>query len=164
MTKSALFDKFCQEFATVFGIGKLGPAPGTLATAVTLPFAFVLDLGGIYFYMIATVAIVLLGIVAAERTEHLLGIHDSKTIVIDEVAGFLIAKTWLPATWPAYMGAFLLFRLLDIKKPLFIGTLDKKVPGGLGVMADDIAAGLVANLILQIIYTQTTWLGVQISG
>ncbi len=65
-------------------------------------------------------------------------------------------------TWQAYVAGFCLFRVLDIFKPFPIGYLDRKISGGMGVMADDIAAGVIANLILQIVYTKTLWLGVQI--
>jgi phosphatidylglycerophosphatase A len=57
---------------------------------------------------------------------------------------------------------FLLFRVLDIFKPFPIGYLDKKIPGGLGVVIDDVAAGIIASLILQYIYQHTTWLGEQV--
>jgi phosphatidylglycerophosphatase A len=57
---------------------------------------------------------------------------------------------------------FALFRLLDITKPLFIGYLDKKVQGGLGVVVDDVAAGIIASLIMQFLYTETNWLGVRL--
>ncbi len=69
---------------------------------------------------------------------------------------------WLPMTWQAILIGFVLFRVLDIGKPLFIGYLDKKVQGGLGVMLDDVAAGVIASLIMQVLYTQTNWLGSQI--
>jgi phosphatidylglycerophosphatase A len=82
--------------------------------------------------------------------------------VIDEVIGFLITMTWLPMTWQAYLAGFLLFRVLDIFKPFPIGYLDEKVPGGLGVVADDVAAGMIANIILQVVLVKTAWLGMQI--
>jgi phosphatidylglycerophosphatase A len=65
-------------------------------------------------------------------------------------------------TWQAILIGFAVFRVLDITKPLFIGYLDKKVQGGLGVMMDDLAAGIIASLIMQTIYTQTNWLGSQV--
>ena len=84
---------------------------------------------------------------------------DPKEVVIDEVAGFLVAMTWLPLSWSSFLAAFLLFRLFDVWKPLFIGYLDKNVKGGLGIVADDLAAGIVTNIILQVVYQQTDWLG-----
>ena len=81
----------------------------------------------------------------------------------DEVVGFLITMVWLPLTWQSLLLGFVLFRFFDIVKPPPIRQLDQHVKGGFGVMIDDIAAGLISSVILQIIYTQTSWLGVQIS-
>ena len=78
--------------------------------------------------------------------------------------GFLITMTWLPITWQSLVLGFIIFRFLDIVKPPPIGLLDRRVKGGLGVMIDDIAAGIIGSLILQMVYTQTSWLGVQISN
>ena len=90
-----------------------------------------------------------------------LGILNSKEIVIDEMIGFMIAMTWMPQTWQAYLAGFCLFRFLDILKPPPIRYFDRRVPGGLGVVLDDVVAGLVANIFLQFIYSQTPWLGIQ---
>lgn len=147
--------------ATLFGVGKLSRAPGTLATLATLPLVFLLAQAGPILYMLVVVVLLPLGILAAELYEQKNGVHDHSEVVIDEVAGILITMTWLPMTWQAVVAGFLLFRLLDIWKPFPIGLLDKKIPGGVGVMADDVVAGILANLILQIIYTKTALLGVQ---
>ena len=88
--------------------------------------------------------------------------HDSKEIVIDEVAGFLITMTWLPMTWQSVVIGFILFRFFDIVKPPPIRQLDKKIQGGVGVMIDDIAAGIISNFILQILFTYTLILGSQV--
>ena len=90
------------------------------------------------------------------------GGHDRQEIVIDEVAGFLITMAMIPLTWQTWVAGFLLFRFFDAVKPWPISVLDKKVKGGLGVVVDDVAAGLAANLILQVLITKTDWLGVQI--
>ncbi len=112
--------------------------------------------------MTVTFIIVLLGIFVAQVFEKHADQHDSKEIVIDEVAGFLIAMTWLPPTWQSLVAGFLLFRFFDIVKPPPIRQIDQRMQGGIGVMADDVAAGLIVNLILQVVYTHTGWLGAQI--
>ena len=112
--------------------------------------------------MLAILILMPLAVWAAEVYEQDKGSHDSPEIVIDEVLGFMITMTWLPQTWKAYVAGFILFRVLDIFKPFPIGYLDKKVRGGLGVVADDVAAGIIASLILQTIYANTFWLGAQI--
>jgi phosphatidylglycerophosphatase A len=75
---------------------------------------------------------------------------DNQRVVIDEVAGMCIALLWIPVQLPYLLFAFLLFRFFDIVKPLLIKKVEK-LPGGLGVMLDDVLAGLNANLLLQLI-------------
>ncbi len=148
--------------ATYFNIGKFPKAPGTVATIATIPIWFLLWHAGPVIYMIVTLLLFPLGVMAAHAYETYSQTHDAKEIVIDEVVGFLITMTWLPLTWQSLVLGFIIFRFLDIVKPPPIRQLDRKVPGGLGVMIDDVAAGLIGSLIMQTIYTQTSWLGVQI--
>lgn len=146
----------------MFGIGRFPKGPGTVGTLVTIPIVILLSKLGPLYYMGAVILLLPVGIAACEAYEQVKGGHDHKEIVIDEVLGFLITMVWLPMTWQAILIGFALFRVLDITKPLFIGYLDKKIQGGLGVMIDDVAAGIIASLIMQVIYTQTNWLGSQI--
>lgn len=153
---------FLEKLAVFFGVGLSPKAPGTVATAATIPLVLILNWAGPIFYMLSILVLLPVGILAAEFYEQDKGGHDHKEIVIDEVVGFLITMVWLPMTWQAILIGFVLFRLLDITKPLFIGYLDKKIQGGLGVMVDDIAAGIVASLIMQFLYSHTNWLGSQV--
>lgn len=155
--------RFLVSLATLFNIGKSPWAPGTMGTLATLPLWWLLWHLGPIMYMIVVLLLVPIGILAAQAYESQSSVHDSKEIVIDEVVGFLITMTWLPLTWQSAVLGFILFRFLDIVKPPPIRQLDEKIQGGFGVMLDDIAAGLVASLIMQLIYTHTSWLGVQIS-
>lgn len=132
-----------------------------MGTIATIPLVLLLSHFGVFIYMIVTILLLPVGIVAAEFYEQDKGGHDHKEIVIDEVLGFLITMLWLPMTWQAILIGFVLFRVLDITKPLFIGYLDKKIQGGLGVMVDDVAAGIVASIIMQALYTYTNVLGSQ---
>ena len=153
---------FLIRLATLFGVGHFPKAPGTVATIVTIPLVILLWKMGPLVYMAAIFLLLPVGIVACEFYEQEKGGHDHKDMVIDEVLGFLITMVWLPMTWQAILIGFVLFRLLDITKPLFIGYLDKRIQGGLGVMVDDVAAGIIASLIMQTLYTQTNWLGSQV--
>ncbi len=153
---------FLISLATFFGIGRLPKTPGTWGTLACLPLALLLNYWGPFFAMIFTVLMLPVAILSAELYEKKNGGHDSKEIVIDEVLGFLITMTWLPISWQSYAIGFFLFRFLDILKPFPIGYIDKKVRGGLGVVADDVAAGIIANIVLQVIYTKTSWLGSQV--
>jgi phosphatidylglycerophosphatase A len=89
------------------------------------------------------------GIWAAGREEHRLGVKDPGPIVIDEVAGMLLACCGHPRTLPWVLGLFVAFRVFDVVKPLGIDRL-QSLPGGLGVVADDLLAGLYVNLLGQL--------------
>lgn len=148
--------------ASLFGVGRLKPGPGTWGTLVTLPFVVFLAQGGPLVYMVGALITVFYAIFAAQAYEKHKGQHDSSEVVIDEFCGYLIAMTWIPLTWQSFVLSFVLFRLLDIFKPFPIGWLDKKVQGGLGVVVDDVAAGLLVNIVLQFLLTHTNWLGVRL--
>lgn len=153
---------FWSMIATFFNIGKIKFAPGTWGTLAAVPLVYVVAQTNGLIYMIACLLLMPLAILAAEFHERKLGTHDSSEIVIDEVLGFFIAMTWVPITWQSMLIGFFLFRVLDIFKPFPIGYIDKKVHGGLGVIADDLVAGILVNIILQVILTKTNWLGTQI--
>ncbi len=156
--------KILLLIATFFNIGKFPKAPGTVATLATIPIWWALWHAGPLIYMIVTLLLFPIGVMAAQAYESQSSVHDSKEIVIDEVVGFLITMVWLPMTWQSVLFGFVIFRFLDIVKPPPIRQLDQKIPGGLGVMLDDVAAGVIGSVILQLIYTQTNWLGVQITN
>lgn len=151
--------KWIEFFATAGFVGLSPVAPGTLGTLVAIPLAFALAQGGSNFYLLATLVLIVFSIWISELHERMLGTHDSKQIVIDEVVGYLVTFAWLPMNWMSLAAAFVLFRIFDILKPWPISVLDARVKGGLGVVVDDLAAGLVANLILQFVLSKTTWLG-----
>jgi phosphatidylglycerophosphatase A len=153
---------FLKKIATFFGVGFFPKGPGTAGTVAAIPLVLLLSWAGPLIYMVVTILLLPVAILAAQVYEDDVGGHDHKEIVIDEVVGFLVAMTWLPMTWQAMLAGFLLFRVLDIFKPFPISYLDEKVPGGLGVVVDDLVAGIVVSLILQYVYQHTTWLGSQV--
>ncbi len=136
--------------ATWFGLGLLSPAPGTWGTLGALPFGLIiLALGGITALIPAIIIISIIGYKSATYFEKQTGIHDSKMVVIDEVAGMWITMLTMTAISPLQtLIAFTLFRLFDVIKPWPISYLDKNVGGALGVMADDILAGIAAAICL----------------
>jgi phosphatidylglycerophosphatase A len=151
------------DFLATAGLSRRVPkGPGTYGTLVAVPLAFLLLKAGPVPYMVAVFLFMVLAIFIAQAYENHHGVHDAKEIVIDEVAGFMIAMTWLPSTWQAFLAAFVVFRTLDISKPFPIGKIDRQVKGGLGVVADDVAAGLITNFFLQVVYTHTALLGAQL--
>jgi phosphatidylglycerophosphatase A len=154
--------KIALQIATFFGIGNLPKAPGTWATLAALPIAFAFFQLGPVPYMVLTFVLLLVGVLACDIAEKSRNTHDDGDLVIDEVVGLLITMTWLPITWQSFVFSFILFRILDIGKPFPINLLDKRIKGGLGVMLDDVAAGMIANVLLQLVYSKTNWLGSQV--
>jgi phosphatidylglycerophosphatase A len=129
--------------------GRSPIAPGTAGTLVAVMLFLVLRQLSLPFYALSVVIFCLVGTWAAGRAEELLGCKDCPSIVIDEIAGYLISLILLPGTWGFMTAAFLLFRVFDIAKPWPLHGL-QKVRGGLGVMLDDIGAGIYTNLLLQL--------------
>jgi phosphatidylglycerophosphatase A len=150
-----------EAFATFFYLGRVPVMPGTVGTLGAIPVVYLFGLAGHYGYMALTFLLVLWSIRMVDQYEQLTQDHDGKEIVIDEVIGFLITMFWLPHTWQGFLAGFLVFRFLDIVKPFPINVIDQKAQGGFGTIVDDVVAGVIANVILQLVYTQTDWLGVQ---
>lgn len=133
--------------ATWFGSGWLKPAPGTWGTLFALPFAWnITTYGGQHALWIATALIFVMGIWASNQYSTLTNTHDNGEIVVDEVAGMWFTLCLLPQTVQSYALAFVMFRLFDITKPFPIGTIDRRVGGGIGIMLDDMVAGAMAML------------------
>jgi phosphatidylglycerophosphatase A len=135
--------------ATAGGVGYAPVAPGTAGSLVALPLIPLLgllhDRHGALVWVAAVVAIVAIAIWAAGRAEPLFG-HDAGRIVVDEVAGMVVASCFVPATWTAALVVFVLFRIFDVWKPYPASVVDRSWPGGLGVVGDDLVAGCYAGL------------------
>ena len=153
-----------HALATGLYLGRIPWMPGTFGTLLGIPLAYACAQVGPFFYMFACVAFIAFASIVAEMYERAGSAHDPSEVVIDEVAGYLVAMTWLPLTWQGFLGAFVAFRFFDILKPGPIRRIDQRVKGGFGTVLDDVAAGLAANVVLQIVYTQTSWLGVKLGS
>ncbi len=143
-----------MALATVGGVGRVPVAPGTFGSLVALPLLpalATLRAGSRVLYLAVVVALVVLAIWSAGRAEEMLGGRDHSHIVIDEVAGMVMAGLFLPASWPAAGIAFLVFRLFDIVKPFPANLIDRRVHGGLGVVGDDLVAGAYAGLVTRLV-------------
>lgn len=132
--------------ASVFGAGYAPAASGTVGSFVTVVAVWLLPLTPLRI-AVALVVVVLIGIWAGSRVERLLGKKDPGVIVIDEVAGMLLSVILLPRTIPVLITAFLLFRLFDIWKP-FPARESQALTGGMGVMVDDLIAGVYALVLV----------------
>ncbi len=142
-----------KNIATLGPVGYMPIAPGTWGSAVGLIFAELFDLSLPVCFIIIAVGF-MLGVVAAGVAERVIGEQDSGHIVVDEFIGYLVSAYAVPRTHVYLIAAFLLFRFFDILKPFPIGRLEKSLSGGLGIMADDILAGIFANVLLQV----TIWI------
>ena len=136
--------------ATMGRIGKTRPAPGTLGSAAALLPAVGLVMAGGWVLELATVLACILGVKAANVYEAYSGKKDASEIVIDELAGQWIALLVVPFDWRWWVAAFILFRLFDVTKPGPV-KMAEGLPGGIGVMADDIVAGVLAAVCLIIL-------------
>lgn len=141
--------------ATVFGTGYLRPGPGTWGSAVTVV------LWGALAYSIPSnrrtpmvialaAAVIVTGIAAATQICRASGKKDPQFVVIDEVAGQLIALIAVPLAWQTFLTGFILFRVFDIIKPPPVRQLER-LPEGTGIVLDDVAAGIYALLVMQIL-------------
>ncbi len=141
---------YIKLLATFFYTGLAPKAPGTVGTLAAIPLVLVASLMGSVPYVIITVVLVLAAIFVAQLYERSVGSHDNSEIVIDEVVGFMMAMALVPITWVSLLVGFVLFRIIDIFKPFPISYLDRNIKGGLGVVIDDLAAGVVVNILLQV--------------
>jgi phosphatidylglycerophosphatase A len=122
--------------------------PGTAGTAAGLPAVLLMHAAGPGWGLLAILLFVVLAVWAAGKAERILARQDPKEVVSDEVAGFMVTMYLLPFTWQYLACGFILFRILDITKPFPISRLES-VSGGTGVVLDDLAAGVLANLALR---------------
>jgi phosphatidylglycerophosphatase A len=146
MSENAIrMDSPAKIVALFFGAGLSPVAPGTVGTLAAIPLYLLICQTGLLGYLLATLAVTVIGLWASDRATRELGVHDHAAIVIDEVAGYLVTMAFLPLSWPAVVIGFFAFRFFDIIKPWPIRWLDAKVSGGLGIMADDLLAGVAAG-------------------
>ena len=152
---SGSIDLLFRALASGFGVGYIPVASGTFGTLWGIPLFLLLHLWdgqklgslslGPIVYFGGTFAFILLSCWVSHRAESLFGEHDSGKVIIDEVAGLLVSLSFFPVQWTWMLAGFIAFRFFDILKPFPIGMIDKKVGGGIGVVLDDLIAGVYAN-------------------
>ncbi|HMU39720.1 MAG TPA: phosphatidylglycerophosphatase A [Pseudomonadota bacterium] len=145
----SLKEQVAIQLATYFRIGEVAPWPGHYATLATVPWAILLHRAGHFVFAGVTLLLFLVGVWSSEVYSDLSGKHDHRSIVIDEVVGYLVTVWFLPWHFLSFFVGYFLFRVLDGLKPWPLCLLDRHVKGGLGVMVDDVAAGLVGALLLR---------------
>ncbi len=134
--------------STWFGSGYAPVAPGTFGTLAAVPLAILMGMLGGGYGLVVLLMVTGAGIWASHRSRELLGREDPSQVVIDEVAGYLLTLFLLPINWITLTAGFFLFRVFDILKP-WPANRAEELNGGLGIVADDLIAGLYAHLILR---------------
>ena len=141
--------------ATFFGAGRLRPGPGTWASIATV-IVWALISSRIPFpdctwaTVVAAAMVTLIGIPAATRVARAAGVKDPQFVVIDEVAGQLVALIAVPLAWKTFLAGLILFRVFDILKPFPIRRLER-LPEGTGIVVDDLGAGLYALALMHLL-------------
>jgi len=138
--------------ATGFSIGEKMPAPGT-AASIAAAIVYYLFVPTAYpFYWTMLILLTFIGVITAGRTEEMMDEIDPPQVVIDEIVGFLVAMAFLPKSLGLVIVGLIIFRILDIVKVYPMNKL-QVVAGGLGIMLDDLYAGVITNIILRVIHT-----------
>ena len=137
--------------AVGFGSGLAPKAPGTAGTLVAIPlYLLMIDLV-LWQYLAIVMFVTVAGVWICGVAARKMGVHDHPSIVWDEIAGYLITMIAAPLGWFWIVLGFGLFRFFDIVKPWPIRIIDRKVKGGMGIMFDDVLAGIFALVVMQIL-------------
>ena len=132
--------------------GYLPKAPGTWWSLVGLLLFFLLHTLSLEIYLAVIAGIFVIGTFAAGEAEKIMDHQDPGLVVIDEIVGMLITMIAVPATPLAMVLGFILFRIFDILKPFPVNFFDQRFHGGLGIMLDDVMAGIYSLIILQVLF------------
>ncbi len=145
-------NQLIMAIATGLYVGKLPVAPGTWGSiAAILPWLLIKDLD-LTTYLTVVILLFIVGFFAAGSAEKILDTPDAGPIVIDEIVGMFITLTLAPDHPLAWFLGFLIFRLFDITKPFPASWFDRQINGGIGIMMDDVVAGIYALASLQLIW------------
>jgi phosphatidylglycerophosphatase A len=139
---------FKTMMATFFYIGFCPVAPGSMATLAGIALSYAV-MGNTAVYVAVTVLVTVIGFAVSGQVEKSVGKKDPGCIVIDEVAGVMIAFFMLPKTWAVMWTAFFLFRAFDMFK-IYPGNKLEGLRGSAGIMMDDLMAGIYTNIVMQI--------------
>jgi len=139
-------------FSSVFGTGYIKYAPGTFGSLVGILLWYFFIPQNYFIQAVAVALMFFASVLFSSLAEKIYNKKDDQRIVIDEVCGVWISVLFLPKTVLFLTLGFILFRIFDITKPLLIKKL-QKIKGGVGITIDDVAAGIITNVILQILLT-----------
>ena len=149
-------NSIAKIIATFFYVGLMPIGPGTFGTLAAIPLFYALSFTPIYLYLGITVVIILISVWASTIAEEIFQKRDPGQVVADEVCGLLVTMILVPPTITNIFFGFLLFRLFDIAKPYPVRKFEK-LPGGWGIVIDDVAAGVYACISLHILGNWVFW-------
>jgi phosphatidylglycerophosphatase A len=144
-------DAFAMAVASCLGVGRFPIAPGTAGSVAGIFAYLVLRVQPVWLYSLSVAALTALAVWAADRAERILRCQDPPLVVIDEVVGLLVTLAWLPHSLYVVALGFFLFRAFDILKVPPIRWVERMLPGGLGVVGDDVLAGIYANICVRFV-------------
>ncbi len=144
--------KIILFLATGGGLGRLPRVPGTFGTLAGIPFAIGFAFINNSYAVFLTVLLIVFAAWISDEAEVILGEKDPGCIVIDEIAGYVVAMAGIHISLYSLASGFLVFRFFDILKPPPVRNFEKKFKGGAGVVLDDIIAGLLSYIVLRIIF------------
>ncbi len=147
----SITDHIVLLLATGTYLGYSRFAPGTLGTLWGVPLAYAISKAGPGAGGGILAVSIILSIILSSRASLLIGKKDPGSVVADEIVGYCVTIFTLPFTPVTVILAFILFRFFDILKPFPVNYLDKHVGGGLGIVLDDLGAGVMAGIVLNII-------------
>ncbi len=143
-----IFSNPVHFLAFGFGSGLSAKAPGTVGTLVSLPMVLMMMHSSLWGYLVCLVVLTIFGVYICGESARRLGIHDHPGIVWDEFVGMAITMTAVPFSWLNLLLGFVMFRFFDIVKPWPIREVDHSLSGGIGIMLDDILAGVFSCALL----------------
>jgi len=144
-----------RVISTFFGVGYFPLIPGTAASLAAVILYFLLKDNPL-IYILTLAVLLVLGFLTSGKAEAAIGKKDPSSVVIDEVCGMLLSLLFLPHNIKLVILGFFIFRLLDTLKPFPVGRLER-LKGSLGIMLDDLAAGIYTNIILQLVAIFTSF-------
>jgi phosphatidylglycerophosphatase A len=138
--------------ATGFYSGKVPLAPGTFGTLAGIPFALILKILPVSYHLVYGIGFALGAVFLADKAAGILNEKDPGCIVIDEMAGYMLAFSLVPVQLSTLVAGFFVFRFFDIVKPGPVRYFERHFSGGAGIVLDDVMAGVLTAVVLKIIY------------
>ena len=146
-----LRDKSVLFIATGCFTGNIPFAPGSFGTLVGIPICFFLSKIDIQITIISIIIFIFAAIIVSHEAEKILNKNDPGSVVIDEIAGIMVALAGLPFNTMVVVTGFIIFRVLDFFKPFPVKQIEERFSGGTGIVMDDVMAGVMSNVILRIL-------------